>query len=632
MNDTNRHLLLLVILLSACTAEDTDKRRPISDSDLIHISATITGTSTRASTPKEVEEKAAFKLGDEIGIYIADYAGGTLLPLLPRENHANNVCHRFDGNIWSLKDAKDQEQMYWNSPLTAIAMYGYYPYHGLSITAETNMQAIPFAIQPDQSNADDYADNDLLCAAQQNITRSSSSSQEMEFRHALSKMQVNIRFNDEFKDLHGTSIVTGHTLILRNLYPIAAVDLLATDASRIAGPITTETPIEVMPYPFTTAPTGYDASYKAILVPQEVKGELIAITVQTVKGILHFNYTPPANTDGSPFRLTSGYNHQFNVLVGKDELSVTTDNSITWEDGFNEDQEEIVMNNTEFNGLEWKRYNLGASSVNYEYKWDESIGKYYQWGRNTAFTKAITPAETQAGPITTADIATYKEKFITNTTTNDWLDPTTDNHFWTSPNTQGPCPKGYRLPTLCELLGVTGNENNNDKITTVQIQKEYLSDENPSLESTTHYIFDPTPGIVSLPTKLYGLKKQGTNEAYLISWQRKNITAGHISYIHIEYWKSDISATFEGKGLEAIRTEFFTNKPAESILEFPCAEWIDKADGTYKSSKTYGYYWSSTPGGTTEGTAWSTAFEANGPQVKEQPRANGCSIRCVKSK
>lgn len=631
MNYTNKYLLLLVILLTACTKEDTEKRRPVSDSELIHISATIAGAPTRATAQ---EEKMAFESGDEIGIYITDYVGNILQPLLPRENHANKVCHQFDGSKWNLKDTKDLEQMYWNSPLTPIAIYGYSPYDHLTITAETNMKEIPFSIKQDQSKADDYNFNDLLCAAEENMTRTSSSPQEMKFRHALSKIQVNISFNDEFKDLYGNSIVTGHKLTLKNLYPVAAVNLSATDANQIAGPIITEALIEVTPYLCTTTMSGYNASYKAILVPQEIKGELISFTVQTAKGSLYFSYTPPANTDGSPFSLKSGNNHQFNVLVGKEELSVTTENSITWEDGIDEDQEEIVMNNIAFNGLEWKRYNQGANSVNYIYKWNESVGNYYQWGRNTAFTKAITSAETQSGPIVVSDIETYKDKFITNAGSNDWLTPSTDNNYWAEPNTQGPCPKGYRLPTLCELRGITGHKDNNSQIADVQVRQENLSDQNPSEMSTTHYIFDTTSGSVGLPIKLYALKKQGTEDAYLISWERKNITADHISYIHIEYRKLEkdkTSATFEGKSLATIQAEFFT-KPAESILEFPCAEWIDSASGTYASPlKTFGYYWSSTPG-TTEGTAWSTAFEANGPQVKEQPRANGCSIRCVKSK
>ncbi|MDD3038685.1 fimbrillin family protein [Bacteroides sp.] len=654
MSYTNKYLILFALLfLAACSAEETEERRSLSDNDLIRISASIAGTpvatETRGTTGNAAAdgEKTTFATNDEIGIYIVDYVGDTPEELLPRENHANNIRHYFDGSVWKMKDPtpEDTEQMYWpSSTKTAIGVCGYFPYNHLTVTPDTDMKQIPFNIKEDQQEKENYSYNDLLCSVnrmKKTERNSTDPALAMEFVHALSKIQINLRFNNEFKDLAGNSIVASHKLKLNNLYGTAAINLSTTDTetSPVALPLTSGAQIGVIPYKFTPIDDAqgkaYDASYKAILVPQTITKEMISVAVTTTTNETFHLVYQPTQDNGTPFILKSGTNYRFDITVGKNELNVTTTNSISWADGESGQQEEIIMSNVVFNELEWNRYNLGATSVNYEYNWDPSLGKFYQWGHDIGFPKSITASEVYTGPIVTSDIETYKNYFITNASGNDWLTSPSDNTFWVGENVQGPCPKGYRLPTAYELRGITGNINNDNNKTEVQIQTDEILTSDPTAKSIAHYIFDPTPGTTGSSVILYGLKKQGTPDAYLISWQRKNITANYISYLHLEYRKANMDASFEGKDLQKIKEKYFIGK-AEAILEFPCAGGIDKSTGAYQHKKvddlnTYGHYWSSTPG-TTEGTAWGLSFEAKGPQVTEYPRAHGCSVRCVSTR
>lgn len=66
-----------------------------------------------------------------------------------------------------------------------------------------------------------------------------------------------------------------------------------------------------------------------------------------------------------------------------------------------------------FNGLLWMDRNLGATTADLE-DWDNAIGDFYQWGRNTAFS-ATGQIETISGPLTAEAAASDENisKFIT---------------------------------------------------------------------------------------------------------------------------------------------------------------------------------------------------------------------------
>ncbi|MDH6304736.1 uncharacterized protein (TIGR02145 family) [Parabacteroides sp. PF5-5] len=110
-------------------------------------------------------------------------------------------------------------------------------------------------------------------------------------------------------------------------------------------------------------------------------------------------------------------------------------------------------------GVYWAPVNVGASEVGITTD-VKHHGLLYQWGRNIGFTYAAgtgTITDTIQGPLdlVTATTGTAKDKFINGSkTTYSWLTDLRDD-LWSGDNRQGPCPDGWRVPTLDELTAIT---------------------------------------------------------------------------------------------------------------------------------------------------------------------------------
>lgn len=80
--------------------------------------------------------------GDEVGIYIVDYADGKPGPLLDEGNRADHLRHTYDeaNNQWV--PARD---IYWKDKYTHVDVYGYYPY-----AEPVSVKAYAFEVQQDQ--------------------------------------------------------------------------------------------------------------------------------------------------------------------------------------------------------------------------------------------------------------------------------------------------------------------------------------------------------------------------------------------------------------------------------------------------------------------------------------------------
>lgn len=269
-----------------------------------------------------------------------------------------------------------------------------------------------------------------------------------------------------------------------------------------------------------------------------------------------------------------------------------------------------------FNGLLWMDRNLGATTADLE-DWDNAIGDFYQWGRNTAFS-ATGQIETISGPLTAEAAASDENisKFIT-LMKGDWLDGSDDSR-WQSAASQ-PCPEGYRMPTVADFMGIftpagvlvntyTGPVSKSETLADGTFSAQYWGDRSRTM---------------------YGIKKMGTADAYYMKWEYLKTNGGN-GYVKISRWTADAAATFTGKDLNTIQEEFVAlGEPAETIT-FAAAGNITGSSGTYSNSSQGGYYWTSSLNGS---TGAHRAEFTSGKMIAGDTynsRISGHSVRCIK--
>ncbi len=110
----------------------------------------------------------------------------------------------------------------------------------------------------------------------------------------------------------------------------------------------------------------------------------------------------------------------------------------------------------------WLDRNLGASRVCKSYNDSSCYGDYFQWGRDSDGHEKKNSSTTLSISISSTP---NHLKFIISSDRYDWLS-SQNNNLWQGENSQNnPCPKGFRIPIIDELLAETVNqgvENNKD--------------------------------------------------------------------------------------------------------------------------------------------------------------------------
>lgn len=102
---------------------------------------------------------------------------------------------------------------------------------------------------------------------------------------------------------------------------------------------------------------------------------------------------PLQDSEGNPFRFLSNHSYKLSVIVMKNDIRVVTVSPqvYDWIDvdfegvAVNPDQEVYLGQPVFFGGLMWMDRNLGAKSADCENDWWNSIGYYYQFGRNVPY-------------------------------------------------------------------------------------------------------------------------------------------------------------------------------------------------------------------------------------------------------
>lgn len=257
-------------------------------------------------------------------------------------------------------------------------------------------------------------------------------------------------------------------------------------------------------------------------------------------------------------------------------LSISAEIDVTVMDKIDEVIVDVDNGNVEerlitFNGLQWMDRNLGATSADFENDWENAIGHFYQWGRNTAFSSTQT-IESISGPISAeeANAPENQDKFIKKMS-GDWLSGT-DNTRWQTAASQ-PCPEGYRIPTASDFLGIF-----TPSAVLINMYSGPRVETNEALSTgtaTAHYWGDNSNKII------YGIKRQGTDDAYYMKWEWLKTEDNLHYYAKISRWDADASATFTDKSLSDAASEFAALGDALETITFPAAGYIGGSSAAY---------------------------------------------------
>lgn len=428
-------LILLACISVACTKEET----PFNGNVPINISV---NQLTKANDSE-------FEADDEVGIYVVNYSNSVAGTLALSGNHVDNMRFTYGGNVWT-----PDTPVYWKDKSTSADFYAYYPYSA----SLTSVNAHQFSVQADQSQEADFWASDFLYGKAENVVPTNSAVA-IQMRHAMSRMLIEVKAGAGFTADSWTA--AAKTVKISGVKTAAEIDL-ATGVAVASG-----SGGEIVPFNVST--NGTTASYKAMLVPQEVADgtKLIVITVDGVNYTYRAGFTFKANTV-----------HKFTITVnksaGKVDLSIQEWNvdDVVYEGEAVEEIEKINyvdeygVNHgvgVEIDGIVWAPVDCGYHKTDYPY------GKLYQWGRkygqglggdyDNSQVELLDLGDGGRGiPLAEGQSYENRNKFFV-TLDNDWL-PYADRNpsLWnsgTEDNPQkteyDPCPDGWRVPTKAEL-------------------------------------------------------------------------------------------------------------------------------------------------------------------------------------
>jgi hypothetical protein len=200
----------------------------------------------------------AWEENDEIGVYVVKGSGG----LKASGNYADNVPFRYGNGRWTPIDPQ-----YYPNDGETLSFYAYYPYDE-TISDATN---ITFSVKTNQnsltSGTSNYNLSDLLTAQKTNVAKSENAVQ-LQFSHALSLVQVEVK-----RDVNVQPFTDDLTVTLTNALPDATLSW----SSALIG---AGTPANITMHKVT----GMDYTYRT-LVPAQTLGTSSKVTfTQTTTG------------------------------------------------------------------------------------------------------------------------------------------------------------------------------------------------------------------------------------------------------------------------------------------------------------------------------------------------------------
>lgn len=278
------------LILASCSDNLETGETPLQLGDLISISGEIAQVSTTRVND------SGFCDGDQMGVFIVDYANGAAGMLAAEGNHADNIPFVLNSDGRWIASSP----VYWKDKNTSIDVYGYYPYTS-SIESVTNYSFIVEADQSKEGNSEEmsnYEKSDFLWAKATNV-QSTTNPIQLQYGHRMAGIKVVLQQGTGFQGEEWNKV--SHVVSIAGTQRKAVIDLATGD---VTADGTSDKNIKA-------APQGDDV-YRAVIVPQTtIAGK--ALIGMTIDGVA-YHYTPSEN-----ITFSSGKMYTFTLKVDKRE-------------------------------------------------------------------------------------------------------------------------------------------------------------------------------------------------------------------------------------------------------------------------------------------------------------------------
>lgn len=291
MKKTLFYAAAAVLLLTACTNDETNAQ--LENSDIISLSASVSGNNTRASLSDADIQNTQF-VADR-SIYVEAYKTG-VATTYTTGTYTTGANGAMTG---SLKYPADG---------TNIDIMAYHPAQNGENNVTSSLTS--FVVGTDQTSVINYQDSDLMYATKL-TNKAKGTTHELTFTHALARIVVNLTADASIDDAsltHLTCVTINGTKTTATI----TSGVWQSEAGSVADINITGTT---------------KASHSGIIVPQTVAAETTFITITYNGNAL--TYKIPAG--GKTF--AAGYSYTYNLTIKMSGISLTSTEIGTWSNG-----------------------------------------------------------------------------------------------------------------------------------------------------------------------------------------------------------------------------------------------------------------------------------------------------------
>lgn len=277
-----------LLVLAACTNDHEPGYAPAKE---IRVDASI-GQMTRVTTDGD---ESVFETGDRISVYAWLGAADDAQQLVV-DNSVNTLG---DDGTWTASP-----QMLWANSSSAHYFLGIYPVQEVS-----DLKAMNYVLTPEDQEASDllYA---LNTGSENKGITPTNTPVTLTFNHLMSKLIVNLNFRSQWAE---TPVVESVTAVAKTE---ASVNFLSRE-------VTVQGDNKAIDIPALETPAAnYACSFAGIMLPQQSGFYEIQIKVKDID-------QPYVYDTGVPIRMETGKYTTVNLTLGRDEITLDNDITIT---------------------------------------------------------------------------------------------------------------------------------------------------------------------------------------------------------------------------------------------------------------------------------------------------------------